>query len=85
MAIAEDLADKLAAQVVAHVERTGDEEIVKILASAIGESSQTLQDAFITSVRVQRAALRAERQLKERIARFEAAPRAKAGPPDGVA
>jgi hypothetical protein len=38
---------------------------------AIGDSSQILQEAFVTSVRVQRAAIRAEQQLKARIAEFD--------------
>lgn len=80
MGIADDLADKLAARVIAHVEKTGDEDIIKIMSQSLGDSSQTLQEAFITSVRVQRAALRADRQLKERIASF-----ARETPPDGVA
>ena len=62
------LADKLAARVIAHVEKTGDEDIIAIMSRSLGDSSQTLQEAFITSVRVQRAALRADRLLKKRIA-----------------
>lgn len=80
MALADDLADKLAARVVAHVEKTGDEDIIKIMSNSIGDSSQTLQEAFVTSVRVQRAAIRADRQLKARIAEFDKA----GGAPDGV-
>lgn len=68
MSLAETLADKLAAKVIAHVEKTGDEDIIKIMSQSLGDSSQTLQEAFITSVRVQRAAIRADRQLKARIA-----------------
>ncbi|CTQ50456.1 hypothetical protein [Jannaschia donghaensis] len=81
MALADDLANKLAAKVIAHVEKTGDEDIIKIMSQSLGDSSQTLQEAFITSVRVQRAAIRADRQLKARIAAMEKAD----GPPDGVA
>ena len=67
MSLAETLADDLAAKVIAHVERTGDEEVVALIASALGDSSQTLQEAFVTSVRVQRAAIRAEKLLTRRI------------------
>lgn len=81
MALADDLADKLAARVIAHVEKTGDEEIIKIMSNSIGDSSQTLQEAFVTSVRVQRAAIRADKQLKARIAAYDKAGDA----PDGVA
>lgn len=72
MAIADDLADELAARVIAHFEKTGDEAMIGILSQTLGDRSQTLQEAFVTSVRVQRAALRADRQLKARIAAFAA-------------
>lgn len=70
MSLTETLADDLAATVIAHVERTGDEDIVGIIAGALGDSSQTLQEAFVTSVRVQRAAIRAEKLLMRRIETF---------------
>ena len=41
------------------------------MSQSLGDSSQTLQEAFITSIRVQRAAIRADRQLKARIAEME--------------
>ncbi|CUH31007.1 hypothetical protein JSE7799_00895 [Jannaschia seosinensis] len=72
MPLAEDPANKLAARVIAHVEKTGDEDIIAIMAQTLGDSSQTLQEAFITSVRIQRAALRADRMLKKRVADLEA-------------
>ena len=70
MSLVETLADDLAAKVIAHVERTGDEDVVAIISSALGDSSQTLQEAFVTSVRVQRAAIRAEKLLTRRIETF---------------
>ncbi|WP_298431488.1 hypothetical protein [uncultured Jannaschia sp.] len=72
-ALAEKLADKLAADVIAHVEATGDEDMIKIMGTALGDSSQTLQEAFITSVRVQRAAIRAQELLRRRIAEHASA------------
>ena len=68
MPIAETLADALAAKVIAHVEATGDEDAIALVAGTLADSSQTLQEAFVTSVRVQRAAIRAERLLARRIA-----------------
>ena len=68
MSLAEDLADKLAARVIAHVQATGDEDLVAVVSSTLGDSSQTLQEAFVTSVRVQRAALRADALVDRRIA-----------------
>lgn len=78
MSLAEDLADRLAARVIAHIEATGDEDIVAVLSNALGDSSQTLQEAFVTSVRVQRAAIRAGELLDRRIASVAK------GQPDGV-
>lgn len=72
MGIAETLADRLAAQVIAHVEKTGDEDIIKVMSQSLADSSQTLQEAFITSVRVQRAAIRADHMLAARIAEWQA-------------
>ena len=71
MSLADDLANKLAARVIAHVEKTGDEDIITIMGQTLGDSSQTLQEAFVTSVRVQRAAIRADRLLKKRTADIE--------------
>ena len=71
MGIAEDLADKLAADVIAYIDRTGDEDVATQIGQTLGDQSQTLQEAFVTSFRVQRAAIRAERLLAERIARHE--------------
>lgn len=68
MALADDLADKLAARVIAHVEKTGDQDIIRLMSQSLGDSSQTLQEAFVTSVRVQQAAIRADRMLERRIA-----------------
>ena len=78
--LAEKLADQLAADVIAHIEKTGDEDAVTVLSQVLGDSSQTLQEAFITSVRVQRAALRAQRLLAKRI---RAQAEAKAAAADG--
>ena len=64
--IAEKLADQLAVEVIKHIEKTGDEDVVGIVARSLEDSSQTLQEAFVTSVRVQRAALRARRLLAQR-------------------
>ena len=70
MTVTEELADKLAARVIAHLEKTGDEEIVAILSQTLNESSQTLRDAFVNSLRVQRAALQADAILSARMAQF---------------
>lgn len=70
-ALAEKLADELAAETIKHIERTGDEDVVSVIARTLEDSSQTLQEAFITSIRVQRAAIRANELLKKRAASFD--------------
>ena len=64
--LAEKLADDLAAKAIANIQATGDEDVVSLLSKTIGEQSQTLQEAFITSIRVQRAAIRAAELLERR-------------------
>ena len=71
--LAEKLADQIAAECIRHIEKTGDEDIVTVLSQVMGDSSQTLQEAFITSARGQRAALRAQRILARRVADAAAA------------
>lgn len=63
--LAEKLADDLAAKAIAQVQATGDEDVVSLLSKTIGEQSQTLQEAFITSIRVQRAADLLERRSRD--------------------
>ncbi|SFI21268.1 hypothetical protein [Jannaschia pohangensis] len=82
MSLADDLADKLAARLIEHIHKTGDEEMINIISKSIGDSSQTLQEAFITSIRVQRAAIRADELLDARILEKAAEAKAKAAQPD---
>ncbi|MEM9796429.1 MAG: hypothetical protein AAF919_08065 [Pseudomonadota bacterium] len=69
--LANQIADELAKEVIAHVEKTGDEDLISILGKVLGDSSSTLQEAFITSVRVQRAAIRARKIMQVRLKEFE--------------
>lgn len=67
MGITEDLADALALDVIEAAEKLGDEELIRDIAKSLGASSQTAEEAFMTSVRVRLAERRARRMLKERI------------------
>lgn len=67
MGITEDLADALARDVIEAVEKLGDEDLIRDVANSLGSSSQTAEEAFMTSVRVRLAERRARRMLKERI------------------
>jgi hypothetical protein len=62
----EKIAGELAQLALADEERTGDERIINDIAEIVGSSSQTLQEAFLTSVRVRRAEKRAREILAKR-------------------
>ncbi|MDC1228355.1 MAG: hypothetical protein QNL76_01075 [Octadecabacter sp.] len=66
MALTEDMADEIAQLALADEKRSGDETIIAQVAEILGASSQTLQEAFLTSVRVRRAERRARELLATR-------------------
>ncbi len=59
MALTEDMADEIAQLALADELRTGDDGIIQQVADILGASSQTLQEAYLTSIRVRRAEKRA--------------------------
>jgi hypothetical protein len=69
MALTEDMADEIAQLALADELRTGDESIIQKVAEILGSSSQTLQEAFLTSIRVRRAEKRARDMLADRAAK----------------
>ena len=69
MALTEDMADEIAQLALADELRTGDEGIIQKVADILGSSSQTLQEAFLTSIRVRRAEKRARAMLAQRAAK----------------
>ena len=66
MSLQDDVADKLAQEVLALVEETGDEGIIDEVKKVIGTSSTTLEEAYLTAVRVRRAEARALAMLANR-------------------
>ncbi len=72
MGLLDEMADDLAMQALADEARSGDELIVKEVGEILGSSSQTLQEAYNTAIRVRRAEARARALLNERKAKFEA-------------
>ncbi|MCF2870535.1 hypothetical protein L0664_05600 [Octadecabacter sp. G9-8] len=66
MALTEDMADEIALLALEDEKRSGDETIIAQVAEILGASSQTLQEAFLTSVRVRRAEKRARDMLAAR-------------------
>ncbi|WP_371038983.1 MULTISPECIES: hypothetical protein [unclassified Rhodosalinus] len=72
MGVAEDLADALARDVIAAAEELGDDTVIDEVAKALGQSSTTTEEAFMTSVRVRIAERRARRVLEKAVARRRA-------------
>jgi len=65
MGVTEDIADDLAKQALELEAKMGDETIALKVSEILGASSQTTQEAFLTSVRVRRAEERARTYLAE--------------------
>lgn len=66
MALTEDMADEIALLALADEKRSGDKTIIAQVAEILGASSLTLQEAFLTSVRVRHAERRARELLATR-------------------
>lgn len=64
MGIVEDVADELALESLKIIDATGDDAFVQRVADTIGGSSQTMEEAYLTAVRVRRAEQRARELLK---------------------
>lgn len=67
MSITEDLADKLAIDVIAAMETLGDDRLPDEVAAVIGATSPTTEEAFRTAVRVRIAEQRARKFLAEKL------------------
>lgn len=68
MSFTENMADEIAQLALADELRTGSETIVKEVGEILGSSSQTLQEAYLTAIRVRRAEKRARDLLASRAA-----------------
>jgi hypothetical protein len=77
--IAEEVADRLAQEVIRAAEELGDEDLITDISRVLGTSSTTTQEAFMTAVRLRLAEGRARRTLAERIARGPVGPRKELG------
>ena len=68
MQLLEQLADTLAIETLEAAEKTGDEDMPKKIAAAIASSSTTMEEAYLTAVRVRRAERRARALIEQLIA-----------------
>jgi hypothetical protein len=55
----ENIADELAQMVLADADNLDDNVVIDLMAAVISASSATLQEAFLTAIRIRRAELRA--------------------------
>ncbi|MDW3116567.1 hypothetical protein [Roseovarius pacificus] len=78
MGVTEDLADELALDVLKYIDATGDEQIVADMVKVLGATSQTAEEAFLTSLRVRRANVKARKLLLDRAKAFKDDTKAKA-------
>ena len=72
MGVTEDLADDLAMQVIKYAEASGDDQVVDEIVRILGATSQTAEEAFLTSMRVRRANIKARALLLEKVKKFKA-------------
>ena len=56
----DEIADSLAKKVLADPDNLDDNVVIDLMAAAMGASSATLQEAFLTAVRIRRAEIRAD-------------------------
>lgn len=68
----QDLASKLADDVLAVMDKSGDDRLFYEVASVMGASSQTMEEAFMTEIRLRLAERQAREFLRERIAKYKA-------------
>lgn len=67
MATLERLAEALGADVMKAMDETGDERLFVEVAEIIGAASQTLEEAFLTDVRVRLAERKARAHLVQKV------------------
>lgn len=77
----EDTANDLADKALAEAEAVGDGKIVDQIGELLGASSQSLQEAYLTAVRVRRAEKRAREMLADSAMKRGAIPAAKVEKP----
>ena len=76
MSVMHDIADELAVKALDLEFSTGDETIIKKLGEAIAQSSPTMEETFLTAVRIRRAERRARTILAELTGEAGASPAA---------
>jgi uncharacterized SAM-dependent methyltransferase len=75
----DDLAAKLAEDVIEVQDATGEDRLFVEVGDVIGASSQTLEEAFLTQVRIRMAERKARAFLKDRLHQIEAELKGRSG------
>ncbi len=65
MSFIDDMGLSLADNALAEAAASGDEKLVDRIAAMLGASSQSLEEAFLTGIRVRRAEARAKEMIDE--------------------
>lgn len=76
MGVLEDIADKLAKDTMDLVAKTGDEMLVGEMTKAIGATSTTLEEAYLTAIRIRSAESRARTLLQKKTRQAQTAAKA---------
>ncbi|MGK7755206.1 MULTISPECIES: hypothetical protein [unclassified Roseovarius] len=71
MGVTEDLADELALKVIKYVDASGDDSVISEIVGILGATSQSAEEAFLTSMRVRRANMAARAHLLNRVKKFQ--------------
>ena len=82
MNIIEDIADELAVKALELELRSGDEAIIKKMGEVLASSSPTMEERFLTAVRIRRGQKRAMEMLAEFEAGLDGAPAPEDTPED---
>ncbi len=72
MAVMDDICDDLAMKALDLEEKTGDEDSIMKIAASLGNSSPTMEETFLTAVRIRRAERRARALLADMVAEADA-------------
>lgn len=67
MALLDDLADKLAIDVLKVVDKLGDDQLIKDVAKILAASSTPMEEAFLSCARMRQAEQRARAYLREHL------------------
>lgn len=65
MSFIDDMGMRLADEAIAEANASGDEKLINRIADMLGASSQSLEEAFLTGIRVRRAESRAKEMIAD--------------------